>query len=338
MAISLEDDRFHRRNDDPYWNESSIIVFQIPERKIGGHIYFYHRPNMNLSVGGPALWGPPGGEEIYDCLYWDWDTCQSLPAGAEMYDFSLRNSLTVRTIELQRSYHITYDRQGFAMDVVWDAIAPPHPYTHRTPREADRDFALDGWLEQEGVQELPMGHYEQAGYLRGTIRLDGETIDIDCLCFRDRTWGPRKMDRHLRGSWTWGYASETDYFHTYSFTVTPIEADPIFDTTELVTYGMLCQDGVVGDIVEGKRRAVERDDNGLLRLDVIDATDHLGRTLHVEARPETRLKWTGYTEHFCWYNQGVVEFNGHRTWGLVSEYYPFAHARKLHRMTQGVQT
>lgn len=91
--IAPEDDRFHPRNSDPSWNESSWFSFMAPERRLSGMVYFYFRPNMHLAAGGVILWDP-SGSDIYDCLYWDWDPCQPFPDGAEMYDFTLRNGLT----------------------------------------------------------------------------------------------------------------------------------------------------------------------------------------------------------------------------------------------------
>ena len=116
-----DDDRLHPRDDDPYWNESSWISVMVPERGIGGSIYFYHRPNMKLTAGGPFLFDLTG-QEVYDCLYWDFDTTQAMPADADMFDFALDNSLTVRTIELGRKYRVglravrVQDRPGLGSD------------------------------------------------------------------------------------------------------------------------------------------------------------------------------------------------------------------------------
>ena len=40
-TIDPQDDTFHRRTDDPYWNESSFVSFYVPERRISGVIYFH---------------------------------------------------------------------------------------------------------------------------------------------------------------------------------------------------------------------------------------------------------------------------------------------------------
>src|SRR4026208_818969 len=47
-AIVPEDDSwaFHQRPTDPFWNESGLFGFMIPERRIDGYFYVWHRPNM----------------------------------------------------------------------------------------------------------------------------------------------------------------------------------------------------------------------------------------------------------------------------------------------------
>lgn len=39
--------RAGRGAEDPYWNESAWFGLMIPERKIHGFVYFWHRNNMN---------------------------------------------------------------------------------------------------------------------------------------------------------------------------------------------------------------------------------------------------------------------------------------------------
>jgi hypothetical protein len=41
------------------------------------------------------------------------------------------------------------------------------------------------------------GHLECSGRLFGTLRVDEMTVEIDALCHRDRSWGPRHMDAVL---------------------------------------------------------------------------------------------------------------------------------------------
>src|ERR1044071_5403550 len=88
-------DYFPPPSHAPYWNESAWFGFNIPERLTSGWVYFYHRPNMNYTVGGVALWDP-SGEYEWDCLYYDWCETVALQPGADMFDFATANGLTVK--------------------------------------------------------------------------------------------------------------------------------------------------------------------------------------------------------------------------------------------------
>src|SRR5438552_1015337 len=64
--ISPRDEYFHERSDDPHWNESGWFSFMVPERRLSGMVYCYHRPNLGYSTGGFAAWDPSGDRHDYD--------------------------------------------------------------------------------------------------------------------------------------------------------------------------------------------------------------------------------------------------------------------------------
>jgi hypothetical protein len=37
--INPDDDKFHPRTNDPWWNEASYITFRVPERDLMGLLY-----------------------------------------------------------------------------------------------------------------------------------------------------------------------------------------------------------------------------------------------------------------------------------------------------------
>ena len=92
-------DRFSdARTDDPYWNENSWFSVSIPERRIHGLIQHFFRPNMGLLNGGPVLWDPSGTFQ-WNCLHYGWSHLQAAPEGAGKFDFTARNSLSVKVLE-----------------------------------------------------------------------------------------------------------------------------------------------------------------------------------------------------------------------------------------------
>lgn len=310
--IRPEDDSFHERNDDPYWNESSIYTLMIPERKMGGFVYVYHRPNMKLSAGGTALWDP-SGEELYDCLYYEFDEHQELPEGADMFDFTLRSGLTFEPIELLKSYHIVFKgNKGYQLDLTWESIMEPHELKPLQPGKVN-----------PGIEGFGPRRYEQGGRMRGTLDLDGETFEVDSWSLRDHTWGPRTLAGALRGAWPWAIASETSSFQLTAVSTLPSDQNPIVGTTERVVGGWYTKDGVLGDLVSGERRVVERDDVGRPLVEIVDATDHLGRTLHAEGHCHTWFKGNFYSEWFEWWSLCRWEFDGQQAWGEAHDYLTF---------------
>jgi hypothetical protein len=292
----------------------------IPERKMSGFSYIYHRPNMNLSAGGAALWDPTG-EEIYDCLYYEFDHHQHLREGANMFDCTLRNGLSFQPIELLKSYHMVFKgRKGYEFDLTWDSIMEPHELK-----------PLDPGTVNPGVVGFGSGHYEQGGRMRGTVTLDGETLEVDSWSMRDHTWGPRTREGALRGAWPWAIASETSSFQLFAMSDLAPDENPIAGTTERVVGGWYTKDGVVGDLVSGVRRVVERGDDGRPLREVIDATDHLGRTLHAEGRCETCFKWTAFVEWFDWWSLCRWEFDGQEAWGEAHDYLTFRQVSRFLR-------
>jgi hypothetical protein len=324
--IRPEDDRFHPRTEDPFWNESSWFTLSVPERRIHGYVYFYFRPNMNLAAGGPLIFDP-SGEDIYNCVYWDWDTTQAFPERAEMFDFQLGNSLRVETIALLKSYRFTYEKSHCRIDLRWDAIMEPHEMT-RIGGEVNPAF--DGYWSDSGAAELRTGHFDQGGRMRGTIDVEGEHYDVDAYSIRDRTWGPRRI-YPARYGYDWAIHSEAASFFAASRSVLPADEDPIAGTTEKVTAGWYTNDGVTAALVAGERRITERDDEGRPKRAVIDAIDALGRPLHCEGRTECVVKWLAFSTTFCWVNLTSWGFDGREGWGELNDYYHFDMQRRFHK-------
>lgn len=319
------DDRFHVRNDDPYWNESSYVSFIAPEHNLQGMLYFYFRPNMNLAVGGPMIWDHTG-QDVYDCLHYAWDQTMPIPDGADMYHFDLANGFSARTGTPLREYHFTYRALGVEMDLTWTCIMEPHlmKLERQKINRGISDFLTD-------AEELTVGHYEQAGRLRGTINLHGKIIEIDCGSLRDHTWGPRPtlttMER-MRGAYPFCVADDQNHFHLYAMSMLPCDDDPITGTTEQIVSGWYVKDGVKGDLVSGTRRCIERAPDGRPLREVIDATDHLGRILHAEGELTTWFKFTLYSDWLDIFSLTRWRFDGREVWGEAQDYLLFRQFQK----------
>jgi hypothetical protein len=328
-VIRPEDDQLHPRNDDPFWNESGWFSFSVPERKINACMYFFHRPNMKLSGGGPILFDP-SGEDNYTCLYYDWDQMQPMPEGADMYHFQLHNGSYMEPIVLQKSYRLGYKNHGCEIELTWEAFTEPHEMVRI---DGGINPSFPGWWADAGGQ-LSTGHFEQCGRMTGTVELNGETLEIDCYSLRDHTWGPRHL-RPVRLAYPWAIASETSAFLAPARSEYPVEDDPFYGTTEQVTAGFYIKDGIKSGLAAGERRIVHRGNDGRPLREIIDATDELGRHLYAEGKAHNLLRWTYYNGGFDMYSLATWEFDGQTAWGEMNDYYTFAMQRRLNLAAQG---
>lgn len=291
----------------------------IPERKLNGWVYFWHRPNMKLSAGGIALWDPTG-EDVYDSIFFELDEHMALPADAQVHQFTLDNSLVVECTEALKSYHFTFDRNGCTADLRFDAFTEPFQ---------PGGTATDGWIVP--VSELHTGHYDQFGRMHGSIVVEGEPFQIDDWSIRDRSWGPRIPGSGSNGGYLWGVASRDTYFYLIAIRGTSPADDPVRGTTEQVRGGFFVQDGIVGEFVSGERRVVERGADGRPLREVIEAKDSLGRTFHAEGLNENWLHWPSYGCLFTWSSLTHWNFAGQSGWGEAHDYLHSRAVRRYHR-------
>jgi hypothetical protein len=325
--INPLDDKFHKRTDDLWWNESSYIAFPVMPKKLFCILYFYFRPNQKLAVGGPVL-HDGAGDDIYNYLLWAWDTCMPMPGNAEMYEFEFPNGFAAKTLDLQNRYRFLYDGLGVKMDLTMSAAMVPF-YTI-----AKRGKAISEWAKPPDEEEIFTGHYEQGMWTNGMIEVNGEKIVVDkAPTLRDHSWGPRAFlsnKNTIAGAYAFGLGSEKSSFHSFAIPEEVLDpADPLFDSKWKVINGWYTKDGVLSALVSGVTRCLERGDDGRpLRLE-IKATDELGRKMHVDGAMETCLRWTGYTngmDQWCIYRW---EFDGQVVWGELQDYFWFPQYKRL---------
>lgn len=306
------DDYFHERTDDPHWNESGWFGFNVPGRSLSGFVYVNHRPNMHLSLAGFALWDP-SGRHPHDCLWHDWEM-HHLPDGAEMFDFSLDTGLGVECVEPQRTYRLTYKNGPCEAELTWHRFMEPHD-----------SGVPDGWA---GWGQT--GHYEQGGRMTGTARIEGETIEINCLSMRDHSWGPRRPVSTARGDFPWAIASENSGFLIHALSDLPRDRDPVHGTTESIQAGWYLRDGILSPLASGEHRIVERGDDGRPLTVEIEAEDELGRSLQAEGRCANGLLFS-FPYNYWWWALTEWRFDGGQGWGELQDAFNTPQLRRFMR-------
>jgi hypothetical protein len=299
IPVDRADETFHPAGDDALWNESGWFGFAVPERNMNGFVYYFHDVRTKVSGGGPALWDPTG-EEVYDCLFYDWSWNQRPAHSLDFRDFQLPNSLRHEVLEPMQSYRLSYSQPGFDLDLEWTALMPPH------------DLGGGG-----GATTGPR-HFDQPGRARGTVVLNGENIEVDCYSLRDRTWGPHRPGARRPGDYLWAIASPDSHWHALTIAGKQPGADR-------VVAGYYVKDG---ELVSGERRVLRRRRGAPAEV-VLDADDDRGRRLHAEGTVRTTLRWLGWPGRMTFWTLTDWHWDGLQGWGEDQEFFPREQVRSL---------
>ena len=298
-------DRFaDNPSDSPYWNENSWFSVSIPERRIHGLIQYFFRPNMNVLVGGPVFWTPERRFQ-WNCLHYNWSHLQAIPEGAGKFDLTARNSLRVKVIEPLQRYKIDYEKDGFVMDLTWEAVGPLHLLETGDPEQA----------------KTAAYHYEHPGRMTGSIRRHGEAWAIDCWSMRDGSSGPYDTEVWPHGGYFWGIG-ESGSFQTLCMGS---------KAKTRTRGGYLMSDGEMAPLAEGTREVLEYGEHGPVRV-VFEARDTLGREIRAKGVVYPGLVFTGYTDHTVIWSLTEWDVAGETFWGDNQE---FCGSERFRRIARG---
>ncbi len=306
------DDCFHfdEMAGDWWATETAWFSFSHPERRLGGWFYTMARPNIGTVAGGAWIWDDSAHlpwEVLYSANY----TALELPRDQNLNDITLPTGVSIRVIEPCMSYALGYnDEPRLQASLRFEGVMPPEPLT------------------STGSTFGRSHHFDQIGRVSGDIILHGETIPIDCLAVRDRTWGRRREDRPRQAAYVTGVATPQHGF----LAVTNVEAD-----RNPVAYGFLHRAGRTLPLTRGERR-LERDrENGWITRVEIQAHDTEGRALHAVGEPLSRIVINRHT--FIDINSLIRwEINGESGHGEDQDMWPvhrWARMRRNARIADG---
>lgn len=217
------------------------------------------RPNIGTVAGGCWIWDHTAHlpwEVLHSTNY----TALPLPKGADLADIVLPTGVGITVREPGRTYDLSYrDGDRVEVDLRFEGVMPPAP------------------LHAGGSTFGNARHYDQIGRVTGRVVLRGESIDIDCLAVRDRTWGRRPEDRPRQAAYVTGVATVDHGFLA------------VTDRHERVTYGFLRRDSRTVSLVDGSRRVERSPADGWITRIELEATDAEGRMLRAVGEPVSRI-------------------------------------------------
>ena len=272
------DDGFHVPTTlDHHWTETNWFALVIPDRKITIQLYPFFQTNLDVCSVGVYIWDDTG-DQWWNCRYaknfWH------LPFPRQpLHELRLPNGLRYKTLESLQKYAIGFDcpdGEDVHLDVIWEGIVPAN--------RSDRG-----------------NHLDQPGRITGTLVLDGETIEVDGVGFRDRTWSPRSQFGQGVGpqmpsvGYTWGSSRTSDD----GFFLLSRNLDEEFLEYGLLD-GILFRGGVSAKLAEARRTILERDLDGCPVAMRIDLTDVEGRTAQIEGTNVNRFVVNLYPSLLVW--------------------------------------
>ena len=304
--LSPEDDNFHVPGEHKWWHETCFFYFYVPERRIGCWLYNYVRPNIGVAGGGCWVWDDRTFFHM-EAPYYACYSALPLPDHRDLRDFTFPSGVRVQCEKPIERYRLTYtDRDWIDIDVCWQAIQNP-------------------WVRASGDPPQPY-HWEQFGHVTGHLTLGGDRLEVDCLAMRDRTWSPRSEKWKDGGGGSYASAA--------------VSGDLNFLATggDRIT-GFMTMEGERHAIVNCTRQAERRTEHGYVTRLVLDAEDTLGRTMHMEGLPVSRLAMPlpGLSA-VVWTSTVQWSINGEPCWGEDQDPWPLLRWSELRRSGRaGVQ-
>lgn len=173
----------HRLGDRPLERESIPYVISMPEHGIATFVYTWVTKE---NVAGCAFlaYGPGIGEQpIMEMI-------DGITMGPERnFDDWQVGPLHLRQDLKLQSAQLVARGKRVELDASFEAAHPAYAY----------GFHRDGCPDWAATNRL-----EQAGRIRGTLRIDGKAYAIDTTCARDHSWGTRNWD--VPQHWKWLHA------------------------------------------------------------------------------------------------------------------------------------
>jgi hypothetical protein len=254
-----------------------------------------------------------GGAFVYDAGGWlPWElpyyamlSHQPVPDPLDLRDVAFPTGVRIRRVAPGMSYEIGYrfrDREDFVAELMFEGLTPPVPHLPGAP-----PFG-------------PASHFDQHGRVTGEIRLLGETIAVDCLAVRDRSWGrrPERLGRRGRLSYCFGSVAADHAFLAFCL---PPRDRPDSDIEHLSS-GYLLRDGWLQRLVSGTRRVVRDRATGVVQRIELAASDVAGRELVAAGEPVSRMALP--THALCVNSLLRWEVDGAEGWGEDQDVWPMA--------------
>jgi hypothetical protein len=183
-AYDEHDEELHPEHRDPHdsLTETWAYMFWMPKQRIGGIVYLWVHPNLEVLTGGLTVYQGHKSHHLKAELF---DMRLFNAAGpcieAQGRDIRVPNGMRVEIREPFKTILVKYEdtARGNAVELTFSAAQPP------MMRESRK-------------------HFDQIMDVKGTMSLRGKRYKVDCWGSRDRSWGePRPENPYPIPPYTW---------------------------------------------------------------------------------------------------------------------------------------
>lgn len=189
---------FHRpAYRDWRWLETSWFGFFVPDAGLRGHLRAAFRLNQGTAFSMANIYSRGGG--VLDMDFFDSQMHVPIGPTDRHCDFRLASGLEVRGRRAPMEYRVDFtSRCGRVVaGLEYEALMEPADLKVTT-LDAEAGFAA--FHRQQKMSSPPTGHIDQTFRVRGSVCIDGDRYDVNCVSNRDQSWSPRSEFKSLCGT------------------------------------------------------------------------------------------------------------------------------------------
>ncbi len=290
FRLDPADDDYHPPKSGARWEHETIwLWFYVPERKLGAWVYHFVRPNIGVSGGGVHVFDDTAWFHMETPYYLNYSNAL-MPSEEDLKTWKFPTGFSFKTLEPLHKYHMSFrDRDVLSFELDWTAIMEP-------------------WVVLRGDPPTAR-HLDQFGRVTGELTLHGETMRVDCLAMRDRSWDHKRPE-----PWKDGWGGGTYITGAASPELAFFGAGP---------GGFFLRDGVRSPLVDGRVERIRDPAHGFIRRIIVEGRDELGRQVLAEGEAVSRMGMPIAGVHgVCWTSLVRYTINGQPGWGDDQDAWP----------------
>jgi hypothetical protein len=284
-ALSARDDGNHPPGTEPHWQESSLVAFADPARRLAG----FHRIGIhpNRATASIYSWTMVDGR-IVSCA-----KRTGLPMPGGPVTATILDGVCYETPEPLRTCRIRVDRDDVQTDVLFESYTGP--------------VAMN--MDGKGAS-IGKGHYDSLGRVTGTITAEGTVHPFDGVGFLDHSWGARDGSSILAHRWIMAARDAANHINTF----------PAWGAQGRFMLGYMVLDGAFAYVADITSEFALGDDHLGIAGVSATVTDTLGRRVTLTGRSVGDYALQPYGEgYFCTHTPMTWDVRG-ETWNGMAEF------------------